>query len=234
MVVYFALLCFVVRIVPRYMLPMALLSWWFAGIGLAWLLRRAARHRWGLALVCVLVVGLVAIRAQDAASALARFSGRDTRLALARQLDRLARPGDLVMLDFTVNLPGPYLPQREIGGWMPRTPMRPVGLWSPDRGPDMYESILREGFTLVAVHPPSVRWYLFRSMSGKSGQFADLEWRRPFYRRLMREGRVELSVEGRDDSVVSPPLTLIRIADPRARAPMSRRADRRSRRVPAG
>ena len=50
------------------------------------------------------------------------------------------------MLDFTVNLPGPYAEQRQVEGWMSATPMRPVAHWNPARGPDMYESILREGF----------------------------------------------------------------------------------------
>src|SRR6185295_5663772 len=151
MVFYFAGLLFVARIVPRYMLPIYLVSWWFVGIGAVWLMRRAARHRFALLLSCTLVAALVMIRVEEGRSGWRQFSGPDTRLELARQLDRLATAGDRVMLDFTVNLPGPYAEQRQVEGWMSATPMRPVAHWNPARGPDMYESILREGFTLVAV-----------------------------------------------------------------------------------
>ena len=215
MVFYFACLLFVTRIVSRYMLPMYLVSWWFAGIGAAWLMRRAARPRFVLLLSCTLVAALVVIRVEEGRSGWRQFSGPDTRLELARQLDRLATAGDRVMLDFTVNLPGPYAEQRQVEGWMSATPMRPVDHWNPARGPDMYESILREGFTLVAVDPTYVKRYLSESISAESGQFGDARWRRPFYRRLMRDGRVEVTVEGVRRSLVSPPLALIRIADPR-------------------
>jgi hypothetical protein len=215
MVIYFACLCFVVRMTQRYMLPIYLVSWWFAGIGVAWLIVRSARHRFALVVCGVSVAALVAIRSDAGWSGWRQFSGPDTRVALARQLDRLARVGDQVMLDFTVNLAGPYAAQRHVDGWMPATRIRPVTHWNPARGHDMYESILHEGFTLVAVRPAYVQRYVSGSISGEFGQFGDAAWRRPFYRRLMSEGRVEAVIEGVEGSLVSPPLTLIRIADPR-------------------
>jgi hypothetical protein len=215
MVIYFGGLSFVVRMTQRYMLPIYLVSWWFAGLGVSWLIVRSVRHRFALVLCGVAVAALVAIRSDAWWSGWKQFSGPDTRVALARQLDQLARVGDLVMLDFTVKLPGPYAKQRDIDGWMPATRVRPVEHWDPAQGHDMYETILREGFTLVAVSPAYVRRYLSGSISGKFGQFGDADWRRPFYRRLVSEGRVEAVVEGVAGSLVSPSLTLIRIADPR-------------------
>lgn len=215
MVIYFASLSFVVRMTQRYMLPVYLVSWWFAGIGVSWLMARSARHRFTLVICGASVVALVAIRSDAWWSGWQEFSGRDTRVALARQLDQLARAGDQVMLDFTVNLAGPYAKQRQVDGWLPATRVLPVTHWDPARGRDMYESILQEGFTLVAVRPAYVRRYLSGALSGEFGQFGDAAWRRPFYRRLMSEGRVEAVVEGVEGSFVSPPLTLIRIADPR-------------------
>ena len=209
---YFACLCFVVRMASRYMLPIYLVSWWFAGIGAAWLVARAARRRLALVLSCVLVAGLLAVRADAGWSGWKGFAGPDTRIALARRLDGLAQPRDQVMVDFTVNLPGAYGKQRHVDGWMPSTRMVPVSAWSPTRGRDMYESLLREGFTLVAVRPDYARRYSLPSVS-EFGQYADREWRRPFYERLLREGRVEAVVEGVEGSFLSPPLALIRIAD---------------------
>jgi len=219
--VYFAALCFITRMVPRYMLIIDVSTWWVIALGLARLLQtpRLRTKPAVFALAFCLVLGVAGWRIQSFQSAWRLFSGEDTRINMALQLDDLAEPGDVLMMDFRVLFPGAYAPQREWHGWVPSVSMRPVAHWSGEWGEDMFATLLEQGVTLVAVAPGYALRYLEAPAHLDFGQFRDVRWRQPFYKRLYAEGTLLLEKTGAAESFLAPHLQLYRIAGPGSRTP---------------
>ncbi len=216
--IYSLVLCRISRMVPRYMLMIDVTTWWVIGLGLArFLQNKRLRDKPALfVLGCLVVLCVSGWRIQTFRSTWDRMSGQDSRIRMARQLDGLAMPGDVLMMDFRVLFPGAYAPQRDLNGWTPQLLMRPVKHWSGEMGEDMFDTLLKQGITLVAIAPVYVRHYLHLPEELEFGQFGDIRWRRPFYERLFSEGSLLLEEPGIPQSLRSPHLQLYRIADPDA------------------
>ena len=213
---YFAGLCMITRMNARYMLMVDVTTWWVTGIGLGRALAAVSLRKQPVLTLAgwLLLLGLAGVRGQKFGEEWVRFSSADTRVRMAKQLEDHVKPGDLLLMDILVRLPGTYAPQRDIGGWVPEVKIRPIGLWSAEMGEDMFETLLAEGVTLVMVTPDEVNRRLEAPADAEVGRFRDVRWRQPFYRRLFAEGTLLLQEEGHPGTVRSPPLLLYRIAYP--------------------
>ncbi len=222
MSVYFIALSHISRMMDRYMLMIEVSVWWLIALGLAQILRISFISVRPLFrnLLFISAVLFCLWRLQTFPAAWEFFSAEDSRLQTARQLEGLVEPGDKLMLDFDVLFPGDvhyadgYFSQQSWQGWIPSYPSRVVQHWYKHDGEDMFETLLADGITLVAVSPRYVSRYKRIPTTTTIGHFRDVQWRRPFYERLFAEGELILENEGVPGTFVAPPLQVFRIAPP--------------------
>lgn len=214
--VYFLILSGITRMVGRYMLMVEVNTWWLIalllGCGLSSLKTSASSTRRAATGLAILAACLW--RLQTFPPAWRNFHTEDSRVATAKALESLARPGDRLMMDLRVLFPGGPHANRTIHGWIPAYPLEPILHWREEDGDDLFETLLERGFTLVAISPDDVQRYLDLPGLITFGQFRDIQWRVPFYQRLFAEAELILETNPQASSFVAPHLKVFRIAPP--------------------
>lgn len=202
--------------VGRYMLMVEVNTWWFIalllGCGLSSLKTSASSTRRAATGLAILAACLW--RLQTFPPAWRNFHTEDSRVATAKALESLARPGDRLMTDLRVLFPGGPHANRTIHGWIPAYPLEAILHWREEDGDDLFETLLERGFTLVAISPDDVQRYLDLPGLITFGQFRDMQWRVPFYQRLFAEAELILETNPQASSFVAPHLKVFRIAPP--------------------
>jgi hypothetical protein len=213
--IYLAILHIPECFVPRYVLPAAVINWWFAGLAMNQLVASSrGKHRFYCLAVFFVFTGVALARFHSYSTARAEFTRPDIRLQFARELEEAARPGDKVMMDFMVNLPGRYAPQRSVAGWTPSASISAVYNCPTENGKGMYETLIDRGFTLAAVNPEYVKRYFNTEIGDRLPIIHKVKVRRGFYKDLRSRGKPVVKLEGAGNSILAPSLSLYRLAMP--------------------
>ncbi|MCP5489480.1 MAG: hypothetical protein H7A43_12630, partial [Verrucomicrobia bacterium] len=211
--VYFLCLFLIQRQVERYALPVHLIAWWMIGVGLGWSLTLLFRKGNGAGLAgLALICGIISVRAPAWTDAVNAFDGPDTRMQMARYIRDHAWTEGQVMADIYSGIPDCHNPQRSIDGAPVTVPITRILQWEPGFGESMYDTLVAQGYRLVAILPSYRERYANPDLKGGFGQFRDLEQRRDFYRRVMTEGEL-VHIEYGDGSYLSPTLELYRFGE---------------------
>jgi hypothetical protein len=212
---YFIPLCFILRLVTRYMLPVYMTAWFAVALALAWLvttapLRRGLRLAFGSALI----VATLAVQLNGAWNTHRGFAGEDTYLTMARFVDRELPADAVVGYDLAAKMPDTTKRERHIDGFRPRQKM----VYVPRRGDltikeDLLTELRAKGLTHIIVNAKWVEYYRTKHFTREYGQFGDFKIRRPFYEALYQQKPLFQTQAGLS-SFISPELRLYKLPEP--------------------